>query len=168
VACGSDDDNGDDGAFGVTDWPDRAETGPELGNLAPNFRLETTNGEEITLAQLTGASPIVVNFFATWCPSCREEMDIFEAAHGQGVTILGVDLREDADRVQKLADETGVTYSLALDHDGTVTRAYRVTNLPVTYILDPAGHVSAIIRGPVTAETLADAVAAAANNGEEV
>lgn len=167
AACGDDDEDGDESAYGLTDWPDGAETGPEPGDRAPNFRLATAAGEEVTLAQFTASGPIVVNFFATWCPSCREEMDIFEAAKNQGVAVLGVDLREDADRVQKLADETGVTYPLALDRDGSVTREYRVTNLPVTYILDPAGHVAEIIRGPVTAETLADAVAAASNGGGE-
>lgn len=166
AACGSDDDD-DESAYGLTDWPDNADTGPEPGNRAPNFRLETSTGEELTLAQYAATGPIVLNFFATWCPSCREEMDIFEAAKNRGITMLAVDLREDADRVQKLADEMGVTYPIGLDRDGKVTREYRVTNLPVTYFLRSDGTVSDLIVGPVTEETLADAVAAASTDGGE-
>lgn len=139
-----------------------AAEGPGVGQRAPNFRLKTSSGAEIELASLAGR-PIVVNFFATWCTNCREEMATLQGASMSSapVSVVGVDLRESASAVSKLAADAGVTYPLALDADGSVTRAYRATSLPVTYVLDGAGIVREIVRGPIDAGKLASAIAAA-------
>jgi peroxiredoxin len=140
---------------GLVEWPNRAgeEVGPAIGMLAPNFVLPTVAGEILTLSEATG-SPIVLNFFASWCASCREEMAMFEQANQDGTTVIGVDLREKSEVVQALADETGATFPLALDRTGEVTRAYKVTNLPATYLLDAEGRVVTMVRGPLNEEGL--------------
>jgi peroxiredoxin len=153
-----------DSGFGPVEWSSAstASVGPAVGQRAPNFRLKTSTGETIELAQLAGR-PIVVNFFATWCTNCRDEMAVLQAASASTtpVNVIGVDLRESASVVADLAADAGVRYPLALDSSGSVSRAYRATSLPVTYVLDGAGIVREIVRGPIDAERLASAIATA-------
>ena len=156
AACGGS--SGGDG-LGIIAWPDDAvATGPEPGQRAPNFRLETVTGETLVLAEQTG-QPTLLNFFASWCTNCREEMAALQEASAAGVTVIGVNLREGPEKVATLARETGATFPLALDRKGTVTRAYRVTNLPATFVLDADGAVHRVIRGPVDAATIQEALA---------
>ena len=80
---------------GLVEWPNRAgeEIGPAIGQVAPNFTLPTATGEVLTLAEVIG-EPVVLNFFASWCTSCREEMALFEETSRDGTTVVGVNLRE--------------------------------------------------------------------------
>jgi peroxiredoxin len=151
TACGGDTGSG----VGLIEWPGVAEAdiGPAIGLLAPNFSLATVAGESLTLAEQTGA-PLLLNFFASWCVSCREELAILERASRDGTRVIGVDLRETPEVVQALAAETGTTFPLALDRSGEVTRAYKVTNLPVTFLLDEEARVVAMVRGPLSEEKL--------------
>lgn len=146
--------------FGVVDWPSGTEgdVGPEIGNRAPNFRLESpTGGEPVELAStVSTGQPVLLNFWATWCANCVEEMQTLSAANGNGVTVLGVNLREGDEAVNKLAAEAGTSFPLAMDRKGTVTREYRVTNLPVTVLIDGNGFVREIVRGPIDADRIAE------------
>ncbi len=150
----------DDGETGLADWPDRAPTGITAGQRAPNFRLAELDGATRTLDEtaLAAGGPIVLNFFATWCVSCREEMPVLDAAHGTTATVVGIDLREDADHVRPLVAETGIRYPVLLDRDGSVTRAYGASGLPTNVILESDGTVRQVIIGPVTAGSLAAAL----------
>jgi len=160
AACGGDDKNGDESGFGLTDWPDGGETGAAPGDLAPNFTLAASDGGAVTLSDHVGQSgqPVVVNFLATWCPNCMEEMDALQAVHASGVTVIGVNLRESAGTVAKLITDTGATFPIGLDETGKVTRAYKVVNLPGTAVLRGDGTISTVIRGPITEESLLAAV----------
>ena len=161
AACGGEGEQDAGSPFGLTPWPDAAATGPEPGDRAPNFTLETVDGAPITLAALAGA-PVVLNFFASWCTNCKEEMGAMQTAHLAGTTVVGIDLRESADTVRALAAETGATFPLALDRTGDVTRGgFRIVNLPATVVLDATGVIRAFFRGPIEADDIAAAVAAA-------
>jgi thiol-disulfide isomerase/thioredoxin len=156
------DGEGESGAGpGLISWPDAAPTGTAQGQRAPNFRLDDLDGTshalDAAVPEANGA--VVLNFFATWCVSCRDEMPVLDAAHAAGVTVLGIDLREDAPRVRALADETGIRYPVLLDTDGSVTRAYGATGLPTNVILAADGVVHQVIVGPVTTESLAESLA---------
>jgi peroxiredoxin len=139
----------------LVEWPNRAgeEIGPAIGQVAPNFTLPTAAGEVLTLAEVIG-EPVVLNFFASWCTSCREEMALFEETSRDGTTVVGVNLRETEEVVSALAAETGATFPLALDRSGEVTRAYKVTSLPATYLLDGDGRVVTMVRGPLNEDGL--------------
>ena len=164
--------------LGIIAWPDGQRGDAAMGKRAPNFRLTVVGAAgdpsaasaasasasaQTSLADrlTTPPGPAVVNFFASWCTSCREEMAVLQAAAQAGTTVIGVDLREAADRVRDLGSQNGITYPLLLDADGSVTRAYRVINLPGTYVLRADGTVAKIILGPLTDASLADALAAA-------
>jgi peroxiredoxin len=159
AACGGGSDDNDSG-WGLTDWPEGGKTGAEPGNLAPNFRLQAPDGSTIELASYTG-QPVVVNFLATWCANCMEEMDALQQVHAQGVTVVGVNLRESPDTVSKLISDSQATFPIALDRDGKVTRGYKIVNLPGTVVLKPDGTISDVIRGPITVDSLLEAVSAA-------
>lgn len=160
AACGGGGSDENDSGWGLTDWPEGGKTGAAPGDLAPNFRLEAPDGSTIELASYTG-QPVVVNFLATWCANCMEEMDALQEVHAQGVTVVGVNLRESADTVTKLLSDTQATFPIALDRDGKVTRGYKIVNLPGTVVLKPDGTVSTVIRGPITVDSLLEAVNAA-------
>lgn len=145
----------------IIPWPDKASTGAEHGDRAPNFALKTSAGEPIEMASLTGVRPLVINFLATWCANCMEEMDVLVKLHRDGVQILGVNLREKPATVQSLIKRTGAEFPILLDETGTVTRAYKVVNLPATVVLTAAGEIASVTRGPVTDPGLRDAVATA-------
>lgn len=158
AGCGGDDATSD---AGVIPWPDKRATGAEPGNAAPNFGLQTPDSTRLELATLTGKRPLVVNFLATWCANCMEEMDILVDLHDSGVPVLGVNLREEAETVRSLIERTAARFPILLDRTGKVTRAYKVVNLPATVVLDAQGRIASVTRGPISATGIRDAVAAA-------
>jgi peroxiredoxin len=124
---------------------------PKAGFLAPDFRLSTTEGETIQLSALQG-TPVIINFWATWCPPCRQEMPALEAIwqrYGQGgVVILGVDQGERADVVTRFArDEVGTTFPLLLDTHQSVGARYGVRALPTTVFVDADGRIQDVVVG---------------------
>lgn len=162
AGCGGDD-KSDDSGFGVTDWPDGASNGAAPGERATNFRLETPDGEALVLAEQIG-QPLVVNFLASWCANCMEEMEALQAVHDQGHRVIGVNLRESAEAVTRIKTDSAATFEIGLDTTGRVTRAFRIVNLPGTVVLRADGTVDRVIRGPITEESLLEAVIAAGAN----
>lgn len=122
---------------------------PAVGYRAPDFTLQTLSGEPFTLSDQQG-QPVVLNFWATWCPPCRAEIPFFQAAsrkyNGQ-VIIAGVDDGEPADRVAPFVREMGITYPVPLDESGEISRIYRVSSLPETVFIDRNGVVQNIHLG---------------------
>jgi peroxiredoxin len=133
---------------------------PLAGYRAPEFTLTSTQGEEIRLADFRGR-PVVLNFWATWCPPCRAEMPEFQAAsvkyNGQAV-FLGVDQGEILPVVADYGAALGITYPLLLDQDNKVNRLYGVTALPTTVFVDADGVVRELFSGIVSAAVLEDRI----------
>lgn len=131
------------------------------GQRALDFELAATTGARLRLSDLRGR-PVAINFWATWCPACREELPALEAAYEQfgarGVAVLGVDLREDASTVTAFAGQFGLSFPLLLDADGAVANDYRVLGIPTTVFVDAAGVVRARHVGPLTEEKFAEYV----------
>ncbi|MCC6703246.1 MAG: TlpA family protein disulfide reductase [Thermomicrobiales bacterium] len=160
AGCGGDDKEEGAAGFGVIDWPDGAGNGAAPGERATNFRLETPNGSELVLAEQVG-EPLVVNFLASWCANCMEEMAALQAVHDKGHRVIGVNLRESADTVTKIKTDSNATFEIGLDTTGKVTRAFKIVSLPGTVVLRADGTVDSVIRGPITEESLLEAVLAA-------
>lgn len=125
---------------------------------APPFALpELSSGRETTLASFRGR-PVLVNFWATWCPNCVEEMPALEALHkrrsGEGLAVIGVNLDDEPGKaappfIQKL----GITFPQLVGDKATTAR-YGVRGLPVTVLIDAEGRLVRRWTGPVTLETV--------------
>ncbi len=125
------------------------------GFLAPDFTLESTGGETITLSQLRG-KPLIVNFWASWCPPCRAEMPAMQRFYEQGGSefiLLGINAstQDSLPKVYQLIDEMQLTFPILLDTQGAAVRAYQVFSLPTTFFIDREGVIrEVVIGGPLT------------------
>lgn len=133
---------------------------PIAGYLAPQFTLSSTLGEEITLADYRGR-PVVLNFWATWCPPCRAEVPHFQDAsvkyNGQAA-ILGIDQGEPLQVVADFASTFSLSYPLLLDQDNVVNRQYGVAALPTTIFVDADGLIREVYTGIVNRAVLEDRI----------
>ena len=95
--------------------------GTEIGNLAPDFHLQNMEGQNVTLSNLRG-NPIIINFWASWCGPCREEMpflqQIYEKWQNEGVLLLTVNLRETPSVITEYMQSNGLSFPVLLDVDG--------------------------------------------------
>jgi cytochrome c biogenesis protein CcmG, thiol:disulfide interchange protein DsbE len=133
---------------------------PAVGHPAPDFTLTTAVGETFKLSELRG-TPVVLNFWATWCPPCRAELPELQAASrrlaGQ-VAIVGVNQAEAPAEVQAFVEKLGLSFKIPLDQSADVSRLYRVRSLPTTFFIDRAGIIRQMQIGPVTEATLAQSL----------
>jgi len=129
---------------------------PAVGHPAPNFTLTGLDGQTFTLSDLRG-KPVVLNFWATWCPPCRAEMPELQAASERlagEVAIIGVNQGENAQQVTDFTRSLGFTFPMPLDERMDVSRQYLVRNLPTTFFIDRDGIVRYTQIGPLTEATL--------------
>jgi len=128
-----------------------------VGAPAPDFEWVDPAGRTRSLAALRG-NAIVLNFWATWCVPCREEMPALEraAAAHPDIAFLEIDLQEDGDTVRGFFDSLGLkTLQPLLDTNGSVFRRYAVISLPSTFFVDRDGAIRHLeIGGPMTDETI--------------
>lgn len=125
--------------------------GVEEGELAPDFLLAGLDGGEVRLSNLRG-SPVVLNFWATWCRPCRKEIPQFVEANDRfrddGLVIVGVNMQEGKSIAREFADDYGMDFPIAIDVDGEVGDAYRLLGLPVTFFIDRNGIIRSVFTGP--------------------
>lgn len=135
-----------------------ADDGIELGDMAPDFELETLSGETLKLSDLQGKK-VILNFWATWCPPCKvemPEMQEFYDEHGDDVEIVAVNLTSSETNEKKVhdyIDEHKYTYPVALDKDSEVGDTYMAITVPTTYFIGTDGKVQQPKKvGPMTYE----------------
>ena len=111
---------------------------------APDFEVETFDGETLRLSDLNG-KVVVLNFWASWCPPCRWEMPFFETMwqeyRDQGVVFVGIAMSDTLENVKAFAEEAGVTYPVGLDTTTEIARAYEVLSLPTTFFIGKDGNI---------------------------
>ena len=143
--------------------PDQSIAAPKTGFLAPDFTLTSTDGETFSLSALRGR-PVILNFWATWCPPCRAEMPAFEEAwqryKADGVLILGVNQGESKSAVERFArQEVGTTFPLLLDQTTEVGAIYAVRALPTTVFIDADGRIQDLkVGGPLDLASILDGI----------
>jgi len=133
---------------------------PLPGFVAPDFDLPAVVGPDMTLTELRG-KPVVLNFWATWCPPCRAEMPYFEAVsrnYAGQVAVIGIDQGETLEQVITFATSVGVTYPLLLDLDSRISRTYQVHALPTTFFIDRHGVVREVHTGIISQAVLEERI----------
>jgi cytochrome c biogenesis protein CcmG/thiol:disulfide interchange protein DsbE len=130
-----------------------AGTTPSVGRPAISFDLKSIDGKPVGLASFRG-KPLVVNFFATWCDPCREEMPLvndlaIKGAEG-GYNVLGIAVEDSRAAVTEYAREAKLVFPVALDLNSSVKRAYRIFGPPATFFIDGEGIIRDVIFGPMT------------------
>lgn len=115
------------------------------------FTLSDLSGNSVSLSDFKGKG-ILLNFFATWCPSCREEMPsleaLYQAKKDDGFVVLGVAADEDKKLLLPLLEDSGVTFPVVLDPKKVAFSQYFVRNIPISYFLDRQGRISGMFPGP--------------------
>lgn len=123
---------------------------PAPGSAAPDFTLRSAGGPNLRLKELRG-QVVLVNFWATWCGPCREEMPLLNRLHekyrGAGFTLLGVSVDDDPAAAIALAGRLGVKFPVLLDSDKQVSRSYDLSAMPSTVLIDRDGRVRYLHRG---------------------
>lgn len=118
---------------------------------APDFTLGDPNGGSGSLANYRG-DWVLVNFWATWCGPCREEMPSMERLHrsfgGRGLTVLALNERESAAQVAKFLKANGLSFTALLDTKGRVAESFRIFGIPSTFLVGPGGQVLGLKSGP--------------------
>ena len=123
---------------------------PRPGFQAPDFSLANLDGQEIQLADFLGR-PVMVNFWASWCPPCRAEMqafqEIFAEYETQGFVILAVNSQESRIKAFEFAQANALSFPILLDEDGEITNRYRAVSLPATFFISRDGKISDVVYG---------------------
>ena len=139
--------------------PDGLSVAPIVGALAPGFTLPTTDGQTVKLDELKG-QPVLLTFWTTKCGACHSQVPYLQAAFeekGQEVKFIAINIGESSDTVQQYAENEGVGFTVALDSDATVARAYNIRYIPNNFLIDDQGVIKYIKIGafPNTDELLA-------------
>lgn len=135
---------------------------PKVGEVAPDFVAVSPQGEVIHLSDYRG-QPVWLNFWGSWCPPCRAEMPDIQTAYEQlgpqGLTLLAVSLGDKPSEAINFAKLNGVTFTILLDPDRTLTSpTYPIYNFPTHIFIDKDGIVRNIVLSEMSAE---QAIAAA-------
>jgi thiol-disulfide isomerase/thioredoxin len=119
--------------------------------------LRTLDGGTVRLSDLRG-QPVIINFWATWCGPCKEEMPAIEEAYqahrNDGLVVLAVNVRESARLVDPYVSKLKLTFPVLLDPSGSVSGRYRVHSLPTSVFVRPDGTVDGIRVGSYTKRIL--------------
>jgi peroxiredoxin len=128
---------------------------PGIGNRAVPFDLKSLDGKPVGLADFRG-KPLVINFFASWCDPCRDEMplinELASKAARDGYSVLGIAVEDSRAAVTQFVQEAKLVFPIALDLNSTVKRSYRIFGPPATFFIDAQGTVRDIVLGPITPE----------------
>ncbi len=123
------------------------------GSIAPNFVLQSVDGDRIELKDLKGKG-VFLNFWGTWCGPCKQEFPYmanqYEVFKDRGVEIVAVNVAESKIAVKNFMESYGVNFPVAMDKDRQVTEAYDIGQLPTTLLLNPEGKVIKVIKRTMT------------------
>ena len=141
------------GCSGPTSAPAQ---GPQIGKLAPDFKLSNLEGQSVSLGDFRG-KPVLLNFWASWCGPCRYEMpfiqEIYEEWSGKGLIILAVNLQENPSQVKEFVESFGFSFPVLLATNQEVSLAYNIRGIPATFFIDKDGIIQDIKIGAFAGKT---------------
>ncbi|PFB98688.1 thiol:disulfide interchange protein [Bacillus cereus] len=143
-----------------------ARNGIEIGKSAPDFELTKLDGAKVKLTDLKGKK-VILNFWATWCGPCQQEMPDMEAfykEHKENVEILAINYTPSEkgggeEKVSNFAKEKGITFPILLDKNIDVTTAYKIITIPTSYFIDTKGVIQDKFIGPMTQKEMEKRIA---------
>ncbi|MEK7311975.1 MAG: TlpA disulfide reductase family protein [Chloroflexota bacterium] len=139
----------------------KAANGPRDSGMAPDFSLTGFDGRTVALSQLRG-QVVIINFWASWCPPCREEAAYLEQTwrkyQGQGVVFIGVDWVDTEKEALAYIDEFDITYINGPDIGTRIAQAYRIQGVPETFYVDKTGRLRGVHIGPLQSPALDDKI----------
>jgi cytochrome c biogenesis protein CcmG, thiol:disulfide interchange protein DsbE len=134
-----------------------------VGSVAPDFSLETLDGDALRLGDLRGR-PVIVNFWASWCLPCQEEFPLLQAAHeahaADGLAVIGIVYQDRTQAARTFMERYGATWTAAMDPDDRVASAYNILGPPETFFIGRDGRIAARHIGQLSAASLEAKVAA--------
>jgi cytochrome c biogenesis protein CcmG, thiol:disulfide interchange protein DsbE len=133
---------------------------PKVGAAAVPFDLKTLDGKSANLEAFRG-KPLVINFFASWCDPCRDEMPVINelaTKAGANYSVLGIAIEDSRGAVTEFATESELVFPIALDLNSTVKRAYRIFGPPATFFIDAQGIIRDIVLGPIAPQRAHEAM----------
>ena len=114
------------------------------GDTAPDFTVEMLDGSSVTLSELQG-KPVLLIFWATWCPPCREELSHLQAGvidqFGDSITVLPISRGEERSTVENFLNKMGYTFAVGLDGDQSIYRMYASNYIPRCFVINSEGVV---------------------------
>ena len=120
------------------------------GRLAPDFALKSSTGENLRLSEYRG-DVVMLNFWATWCGPCRQEMPLLDELYKRyervGFNLLGVNIDDDSRRAMQMIEELGVNFPVLFYSRKDVSKLYEVEAMPVTVLIDREGNVRYVHHG---------------------
>jgi len=120
------------------------------GQPAPDFALKSSSGENLRLSEYRG-DVVMINFWATWCGPCRQEMPLLDELYSRyqrvGFNLLGVNIDDDSRRAMRMIEELGVNFPVLFDSRKEVSKLYEVDAMPVTVLVDREGTVRHVHHG---------------------
>jgi peroxiredoxin len=120
------------------------------GQMAPDFALKSSTGENLRLSEYRG-DVVMINFWATWCGPCRQEMPLLNELYTRyervGFNLLGVNIDDDSRRAMQMIEELGVDFPVLFDSRKDVSKLYEVEAMPVTVLVDREGNVRYVHHG---------------------
>ena len=135
----------------------KAQAGPVESGLAPDFSLTGFDGRKVTLSELRG-QVVIINFWASWCPPCREEAAYLEQTwrkyQDQGVVFIGVDYVDTEKEALAYIQEFDITYINGPDIRTEISDAYNIKGVPETFYVSKSGELRGVHIGPLKAPEL--------------
>lgn len=120
------------------------------GQVAPDFALKSSTGENLRLSEYRG-NVVMINFWATWCGPCRQEMPLLDELYTRykrvGFSLLGVNIDDDSRRAMQMIEDLGVSFPVLFDARKEVSKLYEVEAMPVTVLIDREGNVRYVHHG---------------------
>ena len=127
-----------------------AHAGQTLSGKAPDFTLKSRSGKNIKLSELRG-QVVMIKFWASWCGPCRQEMPLLEGLYNKykalGFTLLGVNVEQDSSKAKAYLRDISVSFPVLYDVKNTVSKAYNISAMPSTIMVDRDGNLRFLHQG---------------------
>lgn len=122
----------------------------QIGKKAPAFKLQDLDGQSVALGNLRD-KPLLLNFWATWCPPCRSEMpyiqQVYDEWSDKGLVVLAINIGESSSKVKEFMQSYSLSFPILLDTTQKVTQIYNIGGIPTTFFIDEEGIIQEKIIG---------------------